>query len=265
MANLVASDSDSIIQTFTKIFYSKDKQDDANNSIKEGDLQQIAGRVTRGSEEAHFEYLQKDIGARKFAWVMGADGLILFLKQSNIQALRSIGFEDRWIRKKLEDGEHLRLGIFNRSEKCVPATWDGILSLIDKHYPKSISSKIWQHADALKRLSFDEIEDRARLSYLEGASYFDVNELAINGCSTDPRFMSEERFLECEGTLEESRGFLYNRLGLSRLFDGSGFSMHSNGELCAQEYLQPNVPVREIPGFRYLDLAIDSADLMPDA
>jgi hypothetical protein len=107
---------------------------------------------------------------------MGVDGLILFLQQSNVQALRSIGCEDRWIRKKLEDG---------------------ILSLIDKCYSKSISTKIWQHAHTLKQMRF-----------LQGASYFDVNELSINGYSSDPRFISEERFLECEGTLEESRVFI---------------------------------------------------------
>src|ERR1700728_4339630 len=83
MANAVASDSN-IIQTFGKIFETKHKQDYANGTIKEEHLQQIAGRVTRGSIEADFEYLQKDKGAKKFAWVMGDDGLILFLKQSNI-------------------------------------------------------------------------------------------------------------------------------------------------------------------------------------
>jgi hypothetical protein len=61
--------------------------------------------------------------------------------------------------------------------------------------------KIWRHVDALKRMSFDEIDARAQLSYLQGASYFDINELFVNGYSSDPRFMSEVRFLECEGTL----------------------------------------------------------------
>jgi hypothetical protein len=74
--------------------------------------------------------------------------------------------------------------------------------------------------------------------------------------------MSEERFLECEGALEDSGGFLYNRLGLSRLFDGSGFTKDLNRQLYAREYLQPNMSVRDLPGFRYSDLDIDSADLM---
>jgi hypothetical protein len=265
MANVVAPDGNNIIQTFAKIFETKHKQDDANVTIKEEDLQQIAGRVTQGSNEADFEYLQKSRGAKKFAWVMGGDGLNLFLKQSNIQALRSLGGEDRWIRKRLEIGRRFCLGVFYRSDQCVPATWDGILSLIDNYYPNSISMKIRRHIDTLKRMSFDEIDARARLSYLHGASYFDINELAVNGYSADPRFMSEEKFLECEGTLEECHGFLYNRLGLTRLFDGSGFTKDLNGQLHVREYLHPNVPVRDLPGFRYLDLTIDSGDLLPDA
>jgi hypothetical protein len=263
MANLFAADDNNIIERFSKIFGSKHQADDVNSTINEEDLNQLAGRVTQGSNEADFEYLQKNTD-KKFAWVMGGDGLKLFLKQSNIQVLRSIGGEDRWIRKRLEIGRRFRLGIFYKSDQCVPATWDGILSLIDKHYSKSISTKICQHADALKSMSFDEIEDRARLSFLEGASYFDVNELPVNGIFNDSRFMTEERFSECQGTLEESRGFLYNRIGLTGLFDGSGFTKDSTGQLHVREYLQLNLLVRDLPGFRYLDISIDTNDLMPD-
>ncbi len=45
----------------------------------------------------------------------------------------------------------------------------------------------------------------------------------------------------------------------------SGFTKDASGQLHVREYLQLNVPVRDLPGFRYLDLAIDSGDLMPDA
>ena len=202
---------------------------------------------------------------KTFTWVIGDDGLTLFLTQSNLQVLRSLGFEDRSIRKKLEDGKHFLLCVFHRSDNWIPATWDGVLSLVDYHYSNTVSSKIRRHVDALKQMSFDEIETRARLSYLAGASYSDVTQLVIDGNTSDPRFMSEERFSECEGTLEESRGFLYNRLGLSRLFDGSGFTKDPYGQLIVREYLQPNVPVQDIAGFQYLNLPIDATELAPDA
>lgn len=257
--------NDTAVQTFADIFKRKNQLNVGSDPINHELLQHLAGRVTRGSQESHFVYLQKDRAAKKFAWVMGDDGLVLFLTQSNLDALRSIGCEDRWIRKKLEDGEHFRLGIFHKSKECVPATWDGLFSLVDRHYSENISSKIRRYAQELKQTSYDEIEARARISYLGGCSYFEVNEMGIDGNSTDPRFMSEERFSECEGTLEECRGFLYNRMGLSRLFDGSGFTKDANGRLIVREYLQPNIPVQNIPAFRYLDLPINDADLLPDA
>lgn len=254
------------LERFIEEFERKKKLGDLFEPSSDYDyLKYLAGRVTRGSTEEHFVSLQKDACAKKFAWVMGADGLLRFLTQSNLDALRSLGCEDRWIRRKLEYGEHFRLGIFYRSEQCVLATWDGIFSLIDQHYSDNISKKIRNNSQLLRDTNFDEIEKRARSSYLNGATYFEINEASINGYSTDPRFMSEERFSECEGTLEESRGFLYNRLGLSKLFDGSGFTKDAYGRLVVREYLQPNVPVREISEFYYLNLPITLDDLNLDS
>lgn len=252
------SDVNESLDLFVELFKQKNNQ----NLLC---FQQLAGRVTRGSKEEHFIYLQKNRDAKKFAWVIGDDGLTLFLRYSNLQALRLLGHTDQWIRKRLEEGEHFRLGIFPRSDRCVLATWDGVLTLIDQYYSSHISQKVRQHIETLKQMTYDEIEARARLSYLNGASYFDVNELAIDGYSNDSRFMSDERFTECEGTLEEVRGFLYNRLGLSRLYDGNGFTKDENGRLNVREYLQLNIPVRDIPGFRYLDLPINDTELMTDA
>lgn len=260
MANVVASDGIDITQTFVNLFETKNKEGYTSCPITEEDLQPLAGRVVQGTRESDFEYLVKTWTGKKVAWVMGGDGLILFLKYSNVNALRAIGFEDRWMRTKLESGNRFRLGIFYQSDQCVPGTWDGILSVIDKHYPKSISMKVFQHGTALKETSFDEIETRARLSYLRGDSYYHVDT-----CRNDTRYMTDERFSECEGTLEECRGFLYHRLCLTGLFDGSGFTKDESGKLHVREYLQLNAPVRDIPGFRYLDIAIDSADLLPDA
>jgi hypothetical protein len=68
MGSPVPSNDQDIIERFAKIFQSKDKSEDVENTISEGDLDIIAGRATQGLDEAHFEYLKKD---KKFAWVMG--------------------------------------------------------------------------------------------------------------------------------------------------------------------------------------------------
>ncbi|CAF0725614.1 unnamed protein product [Didymodactylos carnosus] len=261
----IESENDAAIQAFVDIFERKNQDDVISDSIPHHFLRQLAGHVTDGSKREDFLYLQKGTPVKKFAWVMGDDGLMLFLTQSNLQALHSLGYEDKWIRRKLKDGECFRLCLFPRSDECVPGTWDNVFSLVDKHYPTTISKKLQRHADALKQMSFDDIETRARLSYLAGISYTDVRALAVDRVSTDPRYMSEERYAECEGTLEQSRGFLYHRLGLLRLYDGSGFTKDMHGRLIVREYLQPNMLVEDIVGFRYIDLPIDSTDLMPDA
>ncbi|UJR12633.1 hypothetical protein I4U23_016808 [Adineta vaga] len=200
MANQDALYDEDIIERFSTSLQSKDQSDSGENPISEEELNMLAGRASQVS-------------------IIGGDGLNLFLKKSNIQALRSLGSEDERIRKKLEGGRHFRLGVFYRSDQFFPAAWDGIFSLIEKFCPKSISTKVCQHADALKSITFKEIEDRARLSYLRGKSYFDVSQMCVKGIVTDSRYMTEERFLDCEGTLEECRGFLYNRLALNGLFD----------------------------------------------
>ncbi len=155
--NWTEPENDAALQTFVELFERKNQNNIYSDSIHHKNLQQLAGHVTNGSKEEDFAYLQKAGTAKRLAWVIGDDGLTLFLTQSNLQAVRSIGYEDRSIRKKLEDGLHFRLGIFYKSDKCVPATWDGVLSLVDAHYPNSISSKIRRHVDALKKMSFDEI------------------------------------------------------------------------------------------------------------
>ncbi len=57
MANTITLDNSNNIEIFEKIFQNKAKQDNVTDIIKEEDLQEIAGRVTRSSEEAHLQYL----------------------------------------------------------------------------------------------------------------------------------------------------------------------------------------------------------------
>ncbi len=99
VTNATESENDVALEKFVEIFERKNKHDVNINSTHHEHMQKLAGHVTCGSTEAHFEYLQK-YAAKKIAWTIGDDGLTLFLTQSNIQALCSIGLEDRWIRKK---------------------------------------------------------------------------------------------------------------------------------------------------------------------
>ena len=57
----------------------------------------------------------------------------------------------------------------------------------------------------LRSLSFADIQQRATAGYLNGATYFEVNEAAVGGVSPDTRFIDTQRLAsdECEGTVEQ--------------------------------------------------------------
>lgn len=76
--------------------------------------------------------------------------------------------------------------------------------------------------------------------------------------SDDPRFINEERLLAAKPcTLGHVRGYLFNMVGLSRLFDGNGYTLDNNGNRGPREYLvRGDVRVNTIPGFRYVKFPI---------
>ena len=131
--------------------------------------------------------------------------------------------------------------------EATPATWDGIFSLLRAFFPPAVYAKVTRHRDALRSTPFHEIEERAKAGFLKGARYFDVNEQAVCGASSDPRFIDTARLASdaCEGTLEEVRGFLYYVIGLNGLFDGQGYTKLHDGVQGVKEFLMPNRNVLE--------------------
>ena len=143
-------------------------------------------------------------------------------------------------RSKLAKGERFRLALFPAAH-AVPATWEGVMLLVGSHYPM-VSEKVQAHARALRTWRFEAIQRRAMAGFLKGSTYFEINEASVAGKSDDPRFISTERLAapRCEGTLEEVRGWLYFVLGLSDLFDGSGYTHAPDGTRMVREYIMPN-------------------------
>jgi hypothetical protein len=92
-----------MIERFSNIFQRKNQADDSGGRMNDEDLNQLAGHVTQGSNEADFEYLQKNRN-NIFAWVFGGDGLKLFLnnrisKCDVPSVLQNKGFEKnlKWV------------------------------------------------------------------------------------------------------------------------------------------------------------------------
>ncbi len=67
-------------------------------------LARLGGRATRGDlGSTQFEWLHTDGAVQRVAFAMAGDGLEVFLRAPRlIDAMRTLGWEDRWIRKKLE-------------------------------------------------------------------------------------------------------------------------------------------------------------------
>ena len=77
------------------------------------------------------------------------------------------------------------------------------------------------------------------------------------GESHDGRYVSLQRLQKRSGTLVEVRQFLYDEIGLGRLFTGLGYTVKDNGgeRVGWTEYLARNMKLDEIDG-----LAVVSPD-----
>ena len=233
-------------------------------------LDLLCARVCHGAGESAFDTLQmQGIKVKPFCWILGADGIAMLLDDGDVaNRLRMLGFTDKWMAKKLADGNTFRLALMPASS-AVPATWDGVLDTIRQHFTPALSAKCDAHAAALRSTPFAEIQARATAGYLRGATYFDVNEAAgaLGGRSKDARFMSAKRLASesTEGTLEQVRGFLYHVLGMSELFDGAGVTKTADGERAVREYLMKNRAVKEFGAeFAWVELPLSAEALAPD-
>merc|ERR1711924_107916 len=104
-----------------------------------------------------------------------------------------------------------------------------------------IPSKVSAQADKLRVTSFWDIERLAKEEFLEGSTYADVEKTAVCGCSNDPRYIDDARLTQRSGSLAEVRAWLYNRMCLSDLYDGSGWTRDEHTkELVVREYLVRN-------------------------
>jgi hypothetical protein len=55
--------------------------------------------------------------------------------------LLRLGYEKRWIAKKVADGERFRLALFPARGNIVPATWDGVFTTVRQIFPE-VAAKV---------------------------------------------------------------------------------------------------------------------------
>ena len=190
-------------------------------------------------------------------FVIGADGLRRFLEMDPRSAMVGLGLKDSWIDEKLQEGSELKLLLLQRTAAQL-ATWDSVFRLYRQHLIEPIPSKVLGQEERLQLTPFEEVQRMAQKEFLRESSFQEVKSSA-RGRSHDPRYITDGHLLGdiCKGTLAEVRGWLYNRMNLNELYDGSGWAKHEHtGELAVKEYIMPNKRVNEFEVFLFVDLNV---------
>lgn len=142
----------------------------ASGSLADLPLSLVAGRVCRGANEAAFDTLYTDgLLMRPVVFVTGQNslthcteprappnppptpptqtgtgehGLAMLLGPGTVlERLLRLGYEKRWIAKKLADGERFRLALFPARGYILPATWDGVFTTVRQSFPE-VAAKV---------------------------------------------------------------------------------------------------------------------------
>ena len=140
-----------------------------------------------------------------------------------------------WLFKKLELKTKFYLVVFGSDEQgTFPATWDGILSLLQKHAP-ACATKIKPHVETMRAMDNDDLLELAKsVEDLEPEDYALVN-----------NFQSYEH--SSKDSLKHARGFLRHALKCTPLFRGDGFAYDDKNKRGAEEILMPRLKVSELP------------------
>ena len=140
-----------------------------------------------------------------------------------------------WLFKKLELKTKFYLVVFGSDEQgTFPATWDGILSLLQKHAP-ACATKIKPHVETMRAMDNDDLLELAKsVEDLEPEDYALVN-----------NFQSYEH--SSKDSLKHARGFLRHALKCTPLFRGDGFAYDDKNKRGAEEILMERLKVSELP------------------
>ena len=206
----------------------------------------ISGLKTMTKAQLKEEFISKS--NQPFPFVMaGKSFQELSIGKSALDMFKFIGYEtdykvDRkgkvegdWLFKKLELGTKFYLVVFGvDEEESYPATWDGILSLLQKHEP-ACATKIAPHIEIMRKMPIEKLLELAR----------SVDEFAPEDYALVDTFEHYEN--SGNDSVEDARGFLRHTLKCTTLFRGDGFAYDDKGKRGAEEILMPRVKVSALP------------------
>jgi hypothetical protein len=204
----------------------------------------LCGRILRGKVATDFTTLTDD-PKRKIVMLMGPDGLSKMSGKSGLAMLTEIGYTREYIAQKMAESTQFKLVIFPESKDAKPATWYNVIDLVSRAYPETAAALKRYHSQ-LANSRFDEIENQAGFSFAE---------VDANG-SSDPRYMSFERFIASPQSLADTRAFLYFSAYLKELYSGDGYTYTPEGNRGLQEYITLNQPINALGKSITLDIPV---------
>ncbi len=194
------------------------------NALYDGES--VFARVLRGKSESDFTTLTDDV-ERRVVFFMDQSGLASIAGKQGDPLLYALGYTEDYVRSLRSSGTKFRLVIFSKNENVVPATWENLQKIAADAYPNGPVALLFaRYSDALKSISFLEIEKQAPLTFAELSSL----------SRTDPRHIRLDK-LTPESELWEFRAFLYNEFRVTELYSGDGYTVLPDGTRGLAEYI----------------------------
>jgi len=254
------SSKNSAASDFINLWESKESDADAQTKLKAIlNSCELTGRVSHGqADDPAFGKLLSADEWKRLSWVFGPDALPNFLGKSARGICLTLGCGEDWLDYKLRNGKLFKLCIFpSESVSGTKATWDGVQILLEKYYPE-VWPKISCHYDDISRMTTGEIERMAS---------YDMNQAnlvgrdPLTGESTSEHYMSLQRLQHIESpSLVQVRQFLWDEIGLGKLFRGDGYTYDDDGNQGNLEYLAKQMPLMGIEGAAIVDIVPSRAE-----
>eukprot|EP00750_Incisomonas_marina_P030714 INCI7642.1.p1 GENE.INCI7642.1~~INCI7642.1.p1 ORF type:complete len:476 (-),score=56.39 INCI7642.1:1223-2650(-) len=230
----------------------------------------LGGRVLHGYE--HMPGFGRLLSAdewKRLSWVFGPEAFPQFLGKTPREVCLMLGFGARWLKASLEKGKAFQLVLFPMdSVGATRADWDGVEHLLKIHYQHVWETAVECHFAHLRETPFQDIQAAA------GYDMAEVNLAGrdpVSGESADPRYMSLQRLQKriSESTRPvtaiEVRQFLYDEIGLKKLFTGCGTTHNDDGNPGIPEYLAENRQLQDIQGCAVYKFEPATADALGSA
>ena len=208
----------------------------------------LAGRIIHGNRAADPEFgkLLSSDSWKRLSWVFGPDALHTFLGLTPRGMCLTLGMPAAWIDAKLALGAEFKLALFPlASVDAAPATWDGVEALLRSQY-EEVWPKVEAHWPAVRATP---------LAAIEAAAGYDMGKVnlagrdAVTGQSPDAHYVSLRTLMEPgRGSLIDVRQFLWDEIGLARLYAGNGRTVREDGVEGPMEYLARNAALGAIDG-----------------